>query len=235
MKYIFLSLLLFNFSALLAEGLKAEKIYKVNEKDTLWKIAQNEYGDGNMWFKIYIKNRDIIKNPDLIYSYMTLILPEIYERINPEYKEFSLSISSEAKLADQVKINSGDEIKDEKSKEYILPESILKDTSPSHLTSKPVLFDRDEFYGFISDVNSKDNFEKEGLIYSGDEIVFKTDKKVFLSDRIAVYSKISKRGGKIEVELNGICDVSSIVNDRVICKVSEIRGPIEKGDLVKKL
>ena len=43
--------------------------------DSLSKIAKREYGDGNAWNRIYEANRDIIKNPDLIYPGQTLKIP----------------------------------------------------------------------------------------------------------------------------------------------------------------
>ncbi len=43
------------------------EIYEVQKGDTLWKIAQKYYGDGNRWKKIYEDNKEVIKDPDLIY------------------------------------------------------------------------------------------------------------------------------------------------------------------------
>jgi nucleoid-associated protein YgaU len=43
--------------------------YVVLKGDYLWKIAKKDdiYGDPYQWIRIYTKNRDMIKNPDLIY------------------------------------------------------------------------------------------------------------------------------------------------------------------------
>jgi len=43
--------------------------YIVLKGDYLWKIAKKDdiYGDPYQWIRIYTKNRDMIKNPDLIY------------------------------------------------------------------------------------------------------------------------------------------------------------------------
>lgn len=43
--------------------------YVVVKGDYLWKIAKKDdiYGDPYQWIRIYTKNRDMIKNPDLIY------------------------------------------------------------------------------------------------------------------------------------------------------------------------
>ena len=52
------------------------KTYTVAAGDTLSKIAQNQYGDGSLWRKIFEANRDTIKNPDLIHPGQELIIPD---------------------------------------------------------------------------------------------------------------------------------------------------------------
>jgi nucleoid-associated protein YgaU len=49
--------------------------YTVRSGDSLWKIAERHYGDGNKWRKIYEANKDSIKDPDLIYPGQELRLP----------------------------------------------------------------------------------------------------------------------------------------------------------------
>lgn len=49
-------------------------VYTVKEGDYLLKIATN-YGNPNFWAPIYEANRDIIKNPDLIYPGQQLLIP----------------------------------------------------------------------------------------------------------------------------------------------------------------
>jgi len=51
------------------------RTYVVEKGDSLSKIAKAEYGDANKWRQIYEANRDIIKDPDLIYPGQTLRLP----------------------------------------------------------------------------------------------------------------------------------------------------------------
>ena len=46
----------------------AERIYVVKENDTLRKIAASELGDSNAWEVIYNNNKDVIKNPNLIFA-----------------------------------------------------------------------------------------------------------------------------------------------------------------------
>jgi len=49
--------------------------YVVVKGDSLSKIAKREYGDAAKWRRIYEANKDIIKDPDLIYPGQTLKIP----------------------------------------------------------------------------------------------------------------------------------------------------------------
>jgi nucleoid-associated protein YgaU len=51
------------------------KTYVVQNGDSLSKIAKREYGDANKWRAIYEANRDLIKDPDLIYPGQELKVP----------------------------------------------------------------------------------------------------------------------------------------------------------------
>lgn len=51
------------------------KTYVVVKGDSLSKIAKREYGRAEDWRRIYEANKDIIKNPDLIYPGQTLKIP----------------------------------------------------------------------------------------------------------------------------------------------------------------
>jgi len=51
------------------------RTYTVVQGDSLSKIAKREYGDANKWRQIYEANKDVIKDPDLIYPGQTLRLP----------------------------------------------------------------------------------------------------------------------------------------------------------------
>jgi nucleoid-associated protein YgaU len=53
----------------------AARTYEVKSGDSLSKISQKLYGDGNQWRKIYEANRDQIKDPDLIHPGQKLIIP----------------------------------------------------------------------------------------------------------------------------------------------------------------
>ena len=61
---------------LLRQPAAAGKTYVVQKGDSLSKIAKDEYGNAeNDWHKIFEANRDIIKDPDLIYPGQTLKIP----------------------------------------------------------------------------------------------------------------------------------------------------------------
>jgi len=54
----------------------SRRTYTVVAGDSLSKIAKRTYGDANRWRVIYEINKDIIKNPDLIYPGQVLTLPD---------------------------------------------------------------------------------------------------------------------------------------------------------------
>ena len=54
----------------------AEKqTYKVISGDTLWTIAEKQYGDGSKWKVIYEENKNIISEPSLIFPGQELTIP----------------------------------------------------------------------------------------------------------------------------------------------------------------
>ena len=59
------------------EATKAEaaRSYTVKRGDSLWKISEQMYGNGNDWRRIYEANRDRIKDPDVIQPGWVLNIP----------------------------------------------------------------------------------------------------------------------------------------------------------------
>jgi len=49
--------------------------YRVKPGDSLWKIAQDRYGDGYKWRRIYDANRDSLRNIDVLRVGQVLMLP----------------------------------------------------------------------------------------------------------------------------------------------------------------
>ena len=59
----------------LESAVTKEKTHTVVRGDCLWNIAKKYLGKGSRWNEIYQLNRDIIKNPDLIYAGQIIKLP----------------------------------------------------------------------------------------------------------------------------------------------------------------
>ena len=57
------------------ESAVQEQTYTVKKGDSLSKIAKSLYGDASRWRRIFEANRDIIKDPDLIYPDQVLKIP----------------------------------------------------------------------------------------------------------------------------------------------------------------
>lgn len=54
---------------------KKEKIYVVEEKDTLQKISDKMYGTTKKWKQIYEANKDVLETPDVIRPGQKLVIP----------------------------------------------------------------------------------------------------------------------------------------------------------------
>jgi nucleoid-associated protein YgaU len=49
--------------------------YEIQKGDTLWAIAKSHYGDGNRYDQIFEANREVIKDPDLIFPGQKIRIP----------------------------------------------------------------------------------------------------------------------------------------------------------------
>lgn len=72
----------FGIKEVRADELKPEEIeivdtgfYTIEKGDTLWAIAKNHLGDGNKYNDIFAANREVIKDPDLIYPGQKIRIP----------------------------------------------------------------------------------------------------------------------------------------------------------------
>lgn len=64
-----------------AEGVTAPdsdidvQYYEIEKGDSLWKIADKFYGDGNKYTQIFEENKEVIKDPDLIFPGQKIRIP----------------------------------------------------------------------------------------------------------------------------------------------------------------
>ena len=49
--------------------------YVVQRGDSLWSIAQEQYGNGYLWQKIYEANRGVMPNENALYAGIEITLP----------------------------------------------------------------------------------------------------------------------------------------------------------------
>jgi nucleoid-associated protein YgaU len=53
----------------------ATQFHEVKKGETLWKIAEHYYGDGNLYKKIFEANRDVLNDPNVIRVGQKLRIP----------------------------------------------------------------------------------------------------------------------------------------------------------------
>ncbi len=53
------------------------KYYTIEKGDSLSKIAKDHYGDYKKWTELFEANKEVIKDPDLIYPGQMIRLPEL--------------------------------------------------------------------------------------------------------------------------------------------------------------
>jgi nucleoid-associated protein YgaU len=58
-------------------GEGGERTYTVVAGDTLWRIAEQQYGSGSKYMKIFEANTDILEHPDRIRPGQKLRIPEL--------------------------------------------------------------------------------------------------------------------------------------------------------------
>jgi len=58
-----------------ADAFDATQWHEVKKGETLWKIAEQYYGDGNLYPKIFEANRDTLKDPNRINIGQKLRIP----------------------------------------------------------------------------------------------------------------------------------------------------------------
>ena len=84
------------------------KAYRKKNTDCLWRISLSVYKDAKLWPLIYKANRNIIKDPDLIFPGQKLVIPSIKQA------KKKIDIEKKNKEKDE---NSDDMNKSKKEKE----------------------------------------------------------------------------------------------------------------------
>jgi LysM repeat protein len=54
---------------------EGSQYYEIAKGDTLWKVAQNFYGNGSKYQQIFEANREVIKDPDAIFVGQKIRIP----------------------------------------------------------------------------------------------------------------------------------------------------------------
>ena len=76
--------------------------YQVQKNDSLYKIAKTQLGSGDRWSEIFESNKDVIKDPSLIYSGQILKIPGNAEAV----EQTSLVEQAEANIFAQQLYNA---------------------------------------------------------------------------------------------------------------------------------
>ncbi len=59
-----------------AEPSATVEYYEIQAGDSLWKVAEKVYGNGSKYTKIFEENKEVIKDPDLIYPGQKIRIPK---------------------------------------------------------------------------------------------------------------------------------------------------------------
>lgn len=213
--------------------ISSEYKYVVVKGDCLWNIAKKYYKNPFLWKKIYKRNIEKIKNPDLIYPGQIFIIPNLQQFISEESVE--LKIPTEEILQEKLEI---EEIRDISEYEQIR-EKPKKYTEELQFVKKIKLKDAKKI-GEIVDAK-----ERKFVYIDYDIIVVKLEnnaENVNIGDRFAVYhlgpSKYDLNLFKVprdELNLVGIIEVREIKdNKHFIAEVIKTFSPIVKKDLIIK-
>ncbi|GEM_PF-1702559 len=213
--------------------------YIVVKGDCLWNIAKKYYNNPFLWTKIYQQNKDIIKNPDLIYPGQVFIIPDIEEIKTIEPVGIEQEINQEVSLQEET----------EKQKEAML--QIL-----SHTVLQPIK-EEIKVEKDISEVVKKTlllkDFKKLGKIVSAKEkkfvyidydIIFcelEESEDVKVGDIFYIYHLGPSQYDvtllnvpKDQLTLVGKARVKEIKERKVICEILRAYSPIVIGDMITR-
>lgn len=60
-----------------AASAAGQRTYTVQPGDSLWKIAEAQYGDGSKYMKIFEANQPLLEDPDKIHPGQELVIPDL--------------------------------------------------------------------------------------------------------------------------------------------------------------
>lgn len=90
--------------------------YYETNKDCLWRIADKVYNDPFLWPRIYMANRDKIKNPDLIFPGQRLVIPAIDTAKTVDKKKAAQQKITPAKKGKNNAVSNKKAVKTDKSR-----------------------------------------------------------------------------------------------------------------------
>ncbi|MCX7956376.1 MAG: LysM peptidoglycan-binding domain-containing protein [Endomicrobia bacterium] len=234
-KYIFFVLsvfFVFNFFVY-----SEESYYEVVKGDCLWNISKRFYKNPFLWIKIYEINKQIIKNPDLIYPGQKFVIPGL---------ETTQNLISEQIVQDNIENSTEFETTKEFQKEPIEEKFLIKDES---YTIKDLSLHLP--YNYPKNIKIKD-FAPLGKIIKGEELKFvyidfdkvycelKTDEVVKKGMILGIYHlgpskydinlmKISKD----ELTLVGYLKIEKILENKIVfCNIVKVYSPVVIGDYI---
>ncbi|NIZ19855.1 LysM peptidoglycan-binding domain-containing protein [Entomospira culicis] len=135
----------------------------VSRRESLWRIAEEVYGDGFQWTRLWEANKDIISNPDIILPGQELGIPEEGQEINLPAQENS---SQESNIEDEVEQISSDELIDTIDGQ----EGSLEPTDEDLLIEDEIEDEIAELEGEIEDLQEEQDILQERLDEIEDEI-----------------------------------------------------------------
>lgn len=208
--------------------------YTVVKGDCLWNIAKRYYNNPFLWQKIYLANKDKIKNPDLIYPGQVFVLPEIeyYKEIptiTPSTTEFQ-------ELQEEVEIQ-------QEQQQQVQLSTISYSLVEKHVKKVEIEFpEKVDIKNFVSYGKIVDAKEKK-FIYIDYDIVFcQFDKKVNIGDIFGIYhlgpSQYDvnlKDVPSNQLTLVGKLKVVKIGENVVTGEIIRIYSPVTIGDMLSRI
>lgn len=203
--------------------------YTILPGDTLWSISARYLGDGSKWYIIYEANRDVIKNPNLIFPSTIIYIPL------PQNQNTNLTLESDttsffSQEGESIKDLADYEVsKNKEESDFIEIEKRLSDDFPFSQTSFDITSKRfrvDKKY-VIGEVESGDK-----LLKVGDYIEFKADFTCQQGGSVGIFKKVFESDDYIDCDFVGVCMVRLCKDGFYSCLITSSNREIRTGDLI---